>query len=992
MRTSTSSMYVRTTVLLLSTCLGLHAQDVEWEDPGVIGINKLPYHSSLQLPSMEDSCREIVSLDGLWAFCWSANPMERPKDFYRTDYDVSSWDSIRVPGNWQTQGYGKPIYTNISYPFQKDAPRVTAEPPENWFASGNRNPVGSYVTTVNVTKDMRDKSLILHFGGVHSAMYVWVNGQKVGYSQNSMSPAEFDVTDLLHSGENRLAVEVYRWCDGSYLEDQDMWRLSGIFRPVQLWVRPKVHIADYFLRGDADGSFRAKVKVCNNGKKTAKSVPVSVTVGGRKLNATIRTIEAGDTVTVTLATQVNRPRLWSAHDPHLYPVAIDTRDEHFDNHVGFRSVEVKGEVLKINGKNVKLRGINRHDHHPRTGRFVNRETYEKDVSLMKQCNINFLRTSHYPDDPYIYELCDRYGIFVMDEANQESHGYGIGNRQLGDNPLWTHAHVDRAVSLVERDKNHPSVIFWSLGNEAGSGLNIRAMRKAVVDIDSSRVVYYDSDRSVSDIYDDGYLTPDRLKEMSQKVDDRPFMMREYAHAMGNSVGNLKDYWDVIYADSSICGAALWDFVDQSFAVNRNTGRISQSDRTDKTDDEYWAYGGDFGDVPNNGNFSCNGIVGADRKPHPHFYEVQYVYQPIHFSYGNGAVIKRSVDPFVSVDDFDYVEERKEICGESLINVSATLKEDKPWAKKGTVVAHEQFVESQYPLPEFDTTGNLPTVSRDGDTVRVTASGITVHINAADGSITRYVVDGDSLIHSPLRPSFWKPANDNQVANGYATRLGSWKECGRKVNGMDVVSANGVVKVTFRMSLSVGADYTLSYTVNSKGAVLVEADYKPSSDDIPLIPRFGMSMSLKGRTDTVEWYGRGPAENYPDRKLSQHIGHYSLPLKDFQTDYVRPQDNGYRCDTRWLSVCSRGHVLRMEGMQPLCFSVHDYPDSELERGYRHPHDVRHEDATYINIDLNVHGVGGCDTWGAQTLPKYTIPGNSNYHYAFVFFVSKISKTF
>ncbi len=397
------------------------AQIHDWENPAVLGINKLPYHATLQLPSKEKECNEIVSLDGQWLFRWSRNPEERIVDFYREDYDVSQWGKITVPGNWQTQGYGIPIYININYPFVKDRPRVTTEPPKDWTAYENRNPVGQYVTFVDVTKEMLSKNLILHFGGVHSAMYLWINGQKVGYSQNSMSPAEFDVTKFLHEGKNKLAVEVYRWSDGSYLEDQDYWRLSGIFRPVQLWVRPLVHISDYQVTAEPNNDYsqaevKARISLCNTGKKTAKNLQAVLqinTASDKHVAKKIPMLVSGDTMTVELTCTLEHPQLWSAEKPNLYPFSVELQDEkgqvveHFDYHFGVKKVEIAGEVFKINGKNVKLRGVNRHDHHPKTGRYVDDATYEEDIRLMKQANINFLRTSHYPEDEYLYELCDR---------------------------------------------------------------------------------------------------------------------------------------------------------------------------------------------------------------------------------------------------------------------------------------------------------------------------------------------------------------------------------------------------------------------------------------------------------------------------------------------------------------------------------------------------------------------------------------------------------
>ena len=450
-------------LILLTTLLTIaaQAQPHDWENPAVLGINKLPYHATLQLPSKWKECKEIVSLDGQWLFHWSRKPEERPVNFYREDYDVSGWGTITVPGNWQTQGYGTPIYTNIDYPFKRNRPSVTSEPPKDWTAYENRNPVGSYVTFFDVMKEMLSQHLILHFGGVHSAMYVWVNGKKVGYSQNSMSPAEFDVTNYLRVGKNKLAVEVYRWCDGSYLEDQDMWRLSGIFREVQLWVRPLVHISDYRVtavpnRDFSEADVCARISICNTGKRVAKVFPV-FKIDGR-VNSLLRplTINTGDTVCQIYHYTLKNPRLWSAEKPNLYPFSVELQDkkrqvtEHFDYHLGVKRVECVGEVLKINGKNVKLRGVNRHDHHPLTGRYVDDATYEQDIRLMKQANINFLRTSHYPDREYLYELCDRWGLYVMDEANQESHGYGYANEEMGHDEAWRDAHVDRAESLVKR--------------------------------------------------------------------------------------------------------------------------------------------------------------------------------------------------------------------------------------------------------------------------------------------------------------------------------------------------------------------------------------------------------------------------------------------------------------------------------------------------------------------------------------------------------------
>ena len=957
--------------------LSLHAQAPDWENPEVLGINKLPYHATLQLPSMQKDCAEIVSLDGQWLFHWSKDPDSRPVGFEREDYDVSRWDRITVPGNWQLQGFGKPIYVNMQYPFHRDRPSVTGEPNPDWYAYDHRNPVGSYVTYIDVTPQMLGKNFILHFGGVHSAMYVWINGQKVGYSQNSMSPAEFDITRYVREGRNKLAVEVYRWSDGSYLECQDMWRLSGIFRPVQLWVRPLVHIADYKVEAVPDADFsealvKADIALCNTGKQKARNLTVTLRIDGKAVEGRLKDLSPGDTAHVRLEYLIQSPRLWSAEKPNLYPFCLELADnrgnlvEHFDYHLGVKRVECEGEIFKINGKEVKLRGVNRHDHHPVTGRFVDDATYEKDIALMKQANVNFLRTSHYPDREYLYELCDRWGVYVMDEANQESHGYGYANKVMGEDPEWEKAHVDRAVSLVQRDKNHPSIIFWSLGNEGGVGPNMKAMRDAVVALDTIALPFCDTDRSQSVIYDDGYLTPARLAAGARRVTDRPFFMREYAHAMGNSMGNLQEYWDVIYADRSIAGAAIWDWVDQGILK-----------------DGYWAYGGDFGDKPNDGPFCINGLLAPDRTPHPHYYEVQYVYQPVSFRMdADGKVQTVNRVFFTSPDEYEMVTGETGEGGERLLNVSARLKEDKPWAPKGFVIAHEQFEMQAYNYPS-GLAGTAPSVLETPEGMVVTTSHGSMVIDRT-GALSSWMLDGGQMLHAPLEPYFWKPANDNQNAWGWERRVGVWRNVAaeRQVKSIHTEMEPTCVKILVEATLSVGASYTLTYRINSAGQVLVEADYRPEEGPgIPLMPKFGMRMRLPADYTSVEYYGRGPWENYPDRKRSAAIGRYAMPLKDFQTEYVRPQDNGNRCDVRWLTLSSGERTLRVDGCQPLCIRAWEYGEEDLEAA-THPYDLTRGRFVNLNIDLNLHGVGGVDTWGQPTLSQYTLDGNEARHYAFI----------
>ncbi|MBR1388598.1 MAG: beta-galactosidase [Prevotella sp.] len=958
----------------------------DWENPQVTGINKLPYHATLQLPSREKECQEIMSLDGQWYFRWSRNPEERPMGFEREDFDVSQWDQIQVPGNWQMQGYGKPIYTNISYPFERNRPSVTSEPPKDWYAYDHRNPVGSYVTFVNVTKEMLSQNLILHFGGVKSAMYVWINGQRVGYSQNSMSPAEFDVTSYLREGRNKLAVEVYRWSDGSYLEDQDMWRLSGIFRSVQLWVRPLVHITDYRVTAIPNADYSqatvtADIAICNTGRKKAERQ-----VAFANECRTSVTLNPGDTTHVRLGYVMEKPRLWSAEKPNLYPFSIELLDkegvtEHFDYHFGVKRVECVGEVFKINGQNVKLRGVNRHDHHPRTGRYVDDATYEKDIILMKQANINFVRTSHYPDREYFYELCDRYGLYVMDEANQESHGYGYANEEMGHDSAWEKAHVDRAVSLVERDKNHPSIILWSLGNEGGIGPNIQAMYDAVCHLDSTRLPFYDCHPRYSALHDFGYPYPDDLIRESEKEKEKPLIAREYAHAMGNSMGNLQEYWDVIYADSSIAGAAIWDWVDQGIAKPIDGSPLRPSPALSLRKDEFWAYGGDFGDKPNDKNFNINGLIGPDRVPHPHYYEVQYVYQPLSFVREGEDLRLINHDFFTDSSEFDMTRDTVTFGSERLLNISARLKEDKPWAKKGFAVASEQFVLQPYVFP----TGIGSTVPKTKETPKgiiVTTNTGTITIDRT-GALCSWMTDGTELLEAPLEPYFWKPENDNQHAAGFAQRVGIWKEAAEKrtMKSIRTVRQKDAVLVIAETALPVGADFTLTYTINQEGQVKVDADYRPTATDIPLIPKFGMRMRLPADYQQVAYYGRGPWENYPDRKRSARLGLYKMPLSELETEYVMPQDNGNRCDVRWLTLSNGERMLRVDGCQPLCIRAWDYGEEDLEAA-KHPHEINRGRFVNLNIDENIHGVGGADTWGKRTLPQYTLDGNQPRRYSFI----------
>jgi len=1042
-------------LLIIFSPLFLKAQTKinDWENPEVFGINKEKAHATITLPGEKQNNPRIISLNGTWKFKWSQNPETRPVDFYKTDYSVLEWDNILVPGNWEMQGFGTPIYTNIKYPFKVDLPKVSSEPEKNFTSFAERNPVGSYCTTFKVPENWLDKLVFINFDGVQSAMYIWINGQKVGYSENSMSPAEFEISQYLRKGENKLAVEVYKWCDGSYLEDQDMWRLAGIFRDVDLIVRPKTYLQDYSVHAEPSADFsKAQINlkfnienrsgIISNGLMVEASIagfsasgnPVDIQLSKKDIS-----IQANSSQSFDLTGEMINPRLWSAETPNLYELAINLKNakneilESAKCRFGVRKIEIHGDVFTINGKAVKLKGVNRHEQHPRTGKQVDRQTMIRDLELMKQANINMIRTCHYPDQPLFYELCDEYGFYVMDEANQESHGFGIGNKILGDNPIWKKSHVDRAVALIQRDKNHSSVVFWSLGNEGGKGRNLIAMADTIKKLDPTRLIYSDTQRDVSAIYDEGYLHPDTLKKFGERIKDKPVFMREYAHVMGNSGGNLTDYWEVIYADPSLAGAAIWEWVDQGIARKKDGSPLKYGENPANLqlqDDEYWAYGGDFDDQPNDGNFCIKGLIGSDRVPYPHYYEVQKVYQPVDFQLIDASLPKVKVInryDFTSLAELDLVYEYRsdgksvqtgildgssilpgqsaeiripqlktdpsnsEIC----VNLYARLKTAIIWAADGFCVAHEQFVLKSFAYSVLNASGSELKTNESDTEVVVQNDGFSASFSKSTGALVSWKFQQKELLNGSLEPYFWKPANDNQKMSGFEREQGKWKSAGEKriveTSTSSVTGNNGIVTILFKMNLpTIGAKYELRYTINGQGKIQVEASYQPQNDNIPLIPKFGMRMQIPDKFTTVKWYGRGPWENYPDRKTGSLIGIYESKLENFITDYPAPQDNANRCDVRWFSFSEQnGNSIKVVGLQPLCFHAWPYTEDDLEKA-KHPFDLPKRDFINLNIDLNIHGVGGNDTWGAKTMEKYTIPGNKPYHYGFVMEVQENKK--
>ena len=1012
----------------------------DWENPLVIGINKEPAHLSFmhypdQQSALADSSWEFhtpyyKSLDGQWKFKWSKNPAERPKDFYRTDYDVTEWAKIRVPASWQTEGYGTAIYSNEKYPFHPERPVNPPLIPEDY------NPVGSYRTTFTVPNDWDGRDIFIHFGGVKSAFYIWVNGKKVGYSQGSMTPAEFNLNSYLQKGDNQLSVEVYRWSDGSYLEDQDMWRFSGIFRSVYLYSTPKVHLLDFFVRAQLDdryedGLLHITAKVRNSSKENIKAVKVeaylydnkgkmlgNTSVSESKTSSDIPSLMLG---VADLYATIKNPKKWTAETPNLYTVILVLKDDKGNvietarSTTGFRTIEIKDGMLLVNGVSVKLKGTNIHDHDPYHGRAVDYKWIEKDLKLMKQCNMNAVRFSHYPHNPRYYDLFDKYGMYVIDEGNLETHGISFRRDLLpGSDPQWTDACLERMKRMVERDKNHPSVIIWSLGNEAGNGENFKIMASYIRTVDPSRPIHYQHMNSVADVESYMYPLPKNLEEIASDPGiNKPIILSEYAHSMGNSTGNMEIYWNIINNHKNLIGGLIWDWVDQGLYKKDDKGKM------------FWAYGGDMGDKVNDANFCINGIVQPDRTPEPEYYEVKHVYQyvnltPMNLSEGqffihnsyyhsdlsnyelqwnltqNGEVIQSGVIDTLktSANSRERIElsvKKPELIPgcEYWLNVSFHIKKEKFWAEKGFVVAWDQFRMpwAVAPEPEKDLSGMKPVRFEQSDnSIVVSGEEVKISVNKKNGSLSNYNWKGNELIIGPLQLNYWRAPTDNDVA-GFKGELDAWKNAagGRKVNNISVSQPDqNKVVITVEGTLAVGKSiWNSTYTIYSDGTVKIAQQLFPVGD-LPIdIPKVGSEMRIPKEYNKMSWYGRGPWENYIDRQTGANVGFYSGNVDSLWTDYVRPQENGNRCDVRWVAFTNNnGNGILAIGNPTISVSAWPYLLQDLEQA-KHISDLPRKDFFTINLDYKQMGVGGINTWSpiAKPLPRFCLSADQSYNYEF-----------
>ncbi|RHW76262.1 glycoside hydrolase family 2 TIM barrel-domain containing protein [Colwellia sp. RSH04] len=1028
-----------------------------WQDHTVFAINKLAPHASLfpfknsheALLDNKEQSSNFMLLNGLWQFNWQRSPKDKPVGFQLNSFDDSSWSQIPVPGNWEVEGFGYPIYLDERFPFTTTWPDAPTD----------YNPIGSYRKPFTLPKHWQGKQVILHVGAAKSSLDVWLNGEKVGFSQDSKTPAEFDLTPYVHNDENLLAFQIRRWTDASYLESQDMLRISGIERDVYLYARELQHIADFHAKPQLNkdfnqANFELEVSINNADKRKSKAVNVAyqlldpknhmqVVIQGEKA---LKVNQKSNAV-VQLSGSFAQPRLWSAETPNLYTLLIELKDqdnkvlEVIKDDIGFRHIEIVNSQLTVNGKAIYIRGVDRHETSPTRGHVVSKALMEKDIKLMKQFNINAVRSSHYPNDPYWYDLTDKYGLYVIDEANIESHPLAIDKKtQIGNEESWIPAHIDRTRNMFERDKNHPSIIIWSLGNEAGEGKVFEATYQWLKEHDESRPVQYEpaGEEHYTDIFAPMYPSIERLEKYAKSNPHRPGIMIEYAHAMGNSVGNLQDYWDVIEKHDVLQGGFIWDWVDQSLEYTNEQGV------------KYWAYGKDFHpDLPSDGNFLNNGLVDPNRVPHPHLYEVKKVYQPAKFTAKNLAKAQFSIlnkFAFSNLEQYDlhWVLEAdgktiakghqvmpsikagfakdiqlptvlshlpKQSDKEYFITLSIKVNKPQPLLAQGHEIAFEQF---QMPVSkvaaevkQLTSTDTLSKSERDG-VITIENNVISLSFDQKTGWLTQFNYQGNSLVSplvsEPLKVNLWRAPTDNDLGNNLQNRAKLWQQAAASftlssLSTMTVDKKNLEsirVQASYKSSLFKGT-YQVSYDISPLGTVDVTSALNlEQGQELPDIPRVGMQLVMPGEFQFVRWFGRGPQENYADRKTAAAIGLYKMPVKEQIHHYSRPQENANKTDVRWIALENQqGHGLLAIGEQPLNASAWPYLQQDIDfvsgdgsasaSGLvpvttKHGAELIMRDLTTVNIDHKQMGVGGDTSWGRLVHPQYRIPAKS-YQYRF-----------
>ncbi len=1025
----------------------------DWQNPELTGVNNEPPHATLIVCPDAATARRIGpadnrervkspfyrSLNGDWKYHYAPNLQARVQGFWKPDFNDRAWSTIPVPSNVEMQGYGIPIYVNIKYPWawttNPTPPLIPLEEPNNT--------VNCYRREFDLPRDWEGHRVFATFDGVNSFFRLWVNGEPAGVGKDSRTPIEFDLTGLLKPGKNLLAVENYRWCDGSYLEDQDFWRLSGIFRDVYLWSAPRLHLRDFEVTTDLAPDYRdADLKVAaelrNFGNQAEDATVEAELLDARGKRVLVQSIKlkaaAGRDSKVILSSLVTNPLKWSAEQPNLYKLLLTVRDaagatlEVIPCNVGFREIEIRKGDLLVNGRRVLFKGVNRHEHDPDHGHVVTRELMERDIRLMKQSNINAVRCSHYPNQPAWYDLCDRYGIYLIDEANIESHGMGYGKDTLAAKPEWRAAHLNRIERMVERDKNHASLIIWSMGNEAGEGPNFEAGSAWIHYRDPGRPVHYEraEERAHTDIVCPMYPKPAKLAAYASEPRDRPFIMCEYSHAMGNSSGDMQAYWDKIYSLPHLQGGFIWDWVDQGLRQPVNRPNQDAFRPVKRGEDFFWAYGGDFGPkgVPSDDNFCANGLVSPDRVPHPGLAEVKHVYQSIRCQASDLA--KRSVwivngYDFTNLKDLTVGRWRVTADGKEMqrgrlpeldlapgagmelvvpvkpfepepgveyfLELNFGLKESQSWATAGHPLAWDQFKLPDAAPPAVADARDFPPLSLTRGDSRVVVQGrkFTVVFDKQTGALTSWETRGVELIDTPLRPHFWRAPIDNDWGRNILGSQGVWRHAHedsrvRSFNVREEPESRGVTVSVVLELPKIEATWENDYTVRPNGDIDVAARFRPTRKKMPKMPRIGMQMTLPADFAFVTWLGPGPEETYCDRKDAK-VGLYRGSVDEqFCHDYTEPGESGNKVDARWIALKKRfGVGLMALGMPLLSVNALPYSTEDLLRA-KHPFDLLPRPFVTLNLDLRQQGVGGDNSWGAWPHNEHLIPARA-YDYSF-----------
>ena len=1033
--------------LLLAVQVLTAQQQNEWENPNIVERNKeagratfvLYQNETVATKNKPEASAYYQSLNGDWKFNIVKKPADRPQDFYKVDLDDKSWKTIPVPSNWEMHGFDIPIYTNITYPFPRNPP----------FIGGDYNPVGSYRKTFSVSENWNGKEVLLHFGSISGYARIFLNGKEVGMTKASKTAAEFNITSFLQKGENLLAVQVFRWHDGSYLEDQDFWRLSGIERDVYLQAIPKLTVWDYFVNADLDenytnGLFKTTVQLRAFQQNKIKNANLTLTLldaQGKKVYSETKKV-TNTTKEVAFNSVVNNVNKWSSETPYLYRYVIKLESANavensvLSGKIGFRKVEIKNAQLLVNGKVMLVRGVNIHDHHETKGHAPDRPTMRRDLELMKQNNINAIRMSHYPHDPYLYELCDEYGFYVVDEANIESHGMGVDGQNISVEskhpsyvPMWFPAHMDRVQRMLETNKNHSSVIIWSMGNECGNGPVFHETYKWLKNRDTSRPVHSEQakENANTDIVAPMYPTIKYMKEYAAATDKtRPFIMCEYSHAMGNSNGNFQEYFDIINSSPHMQGGFIWDWVDQGIKTQDENGT------------PFYAYGGDLGgkDLYNDENFCANGLVNAGRIPHPGLAEVKKVYQDILFSLkGSNQLTIKNIFHYTNLDQYQFKFEllkNGQLIQEKTFNVDCDPEEsvtiDLPvedlnsngeyflnvyaYTKTATdlVPVNHEIAREQFAIGKGNFFGKSATVNAKKSALKIKKKGsilafetktIAGSFDLEKGEIKSYNFKDENaevITHFPT-PYFWRAPTDNDFGNKMPTKLAVWKDAHLhpEVKSVTVGKQTDLGLPIDVQYVLAGANvpYFVSYLIQNNGEIKVTASMDMTDKNLPELPRFGMRLQLPGAYENLSYYGRGPLENYSDRKTASFVGTYQDKVANqFIWEYIRPQECGYKTDTRWFSLQNdKGAGLKITGEQALGFSTLNVSTESLDPGttkmQRHTTDVKPQDAVFVHVDLAQRGVGGDNSWGALPHEQYLLTA-PKYSYSYTLSLLDLNK--